>query len=56
MEIVTRKVKGLVKRVGNETPYDLFIYNVLVAFLTNNLSEEQFKIASTLLQKEGYLV
>jgi hypothetical protein len=58
MEIVTRRVKSLLKRTAEpETAdqFDFFILHVLRSFLTNSLSEEQVKIASALLQKEGYL-
>lgn len=58
MEIVTRKVKSLLKKVENPAEaenFDLFMHNVLTAFLTNNLSPEQVKVTMSLLEKEGYL-
>ena len=58
MEIVTRRVKSLLKRTDdteNLDQFDLFMLNVLTSFLTTNLSEEQTKIVAALLQKEGYI-
>lgn len=57
MEIVTRRVKSLLKRVNEENPeqFDLFMSRVLEAFLTNNLSAEQTKVVIALLVKEGYM-
>lgn len=57
MEIVTRRVKSLLKRLDEQNPekFDVFIHGVLVAFLTQNLSSEQVKVSTALLQKEGYL-
>lgn len=57
MEIVTRRVKSLLKRLDEQNPekFDVFIHGVLVSFLTQNLSPEQVKVSAALLQKEGYL-
>jgi len=57
MEIVTRRVKSLLKKVEdpNAEKFDLFLHDVLKAFLTGNLSPEQTKIVVALLQKEGYI-
>lgn len=58
MQIVTRKVKSLLKKVENtETAerFDVFMYDVLKSFLTGNLSQEQCSIVTALLLKEGYL-
>lgn len=57
MEIVTRRVKSLLKRLEDQNPekFDIFMHGVLVSFLTQNLSAEQVKVAAALLQKEGYI-
>lgn len=57
MEIVTRRVKSLLKRVQEENPepFDIFIHGVITSFLTQNLSTDQTKIVVALLQKEGYI-
>jgi hypothetical protein len=57
MEIVTRKVKSLLKKVEdpNAEKFDIFMHGVLTSFLTNELSSEQVKVVVALLQKEGYL-
>lgn len=57
MEIVTRRVKSLLKRIEdpNAEKFDLFMHSVLNAFLTQNLSPEQVKVVGALLQKEGYI-
>lgn len=57
MEVVTRRVKSLLKKVEdpNAEKFDLFMYDVLRSFLTGNLSPEQAKIVISLLQKEGYI-
>lgn len=57
MEIVTRKVKSLLKKVEdpNAEKFDIFMHKVLTSFLTGNLSPEQVKIVVALLQKEGYI-
>jgi hypothetical protein len=56
MEIITRRVKSLLKRL-QETPepFDTFMLDVLKSYLTNQLSAEQAKVAAALLEKEGYL-
>lgn len=57
MEIVTRRVKSLLKRLEEQNPekFDIFMHGVLTAFLTQNLSADQVKVAAALLQKEGYI-
>ena len=57
MEIVTGRVKSLLKKVEdpNAEKFDLFMHQVLLSFLTGNLSPEQVKIVVALLQKEGYI-
>jgi hypothetical protein len=57
MEIVTRKVKSLLKKVEdpNAEKFDIFMHGVLTSFLTSELSAEQVKVVVALLQKEGYL-
>jgi hypothetical protein len=57
MEIVTRKVKSLLKKVEdpNAEKFDIFMHGVLTSFLTSELSAEQAKVVVALLQKEGYL-
>lgn len=57
MEIITRRVKSLLKRLGEETPdqFDGFMFDVLRSYLTSQLSPEQAKVAAALLEKEGYL-
>jgi hypothetical protein len=57
MEIVTRRVKSLLKKVEdpNAEKFDIFMHQVLTAFLTSNLSTDQTKIVVALLQKEGYI-
>lgn len=57
MEIVTRRVKSLLKKVQetNAEPFDVFMHGVLTAYLTNNLSAEQTKVVTALLVKEGYM-
>lgn len=57
MELVSRRVKSLLKKVEdpNAEKFDLFMHEVLLSFLTNQLSPEQVKVVTVLLQKEGYL-
>lgn len=57
MELVSRRVKSLLKKVEdpNAEKFDLFMHEVLLSFLTNQLSPEQVKVVTALLQKEGYL-
>lgn len=57
MELISRKVKSLLKRVSGPDVdrFDLFTHDVIMAFLTKQLSPEQVKVVSAFLQKEGYL-
>lgn len=57
MEIVTRRVKSLLKRNQDQNPdaYDVFMQRVIESFLTQNLSAEQTKVVIALLAKEGYM-
>jgi hypothetical protein len=57
MEIVTRRVKSLLKRNQDQNPdaYDIFMQRVIESFLTQNLSAEQTKVVIALLAKEGYM-
>jgi len=57
MEVITRRVKSLLKRVSEPTPdqFDVFMLDVLRAYLSQNLSPDQAKVSAALLEKEGYL-
>ena len=57
MEIVTRRVKSLLKRNQDQNPdaYDIFMQRVIESFLTQNLSAEPTKVVIALLAKEGYM-
>lgn len=57
MELVTRRVKSLLKRVQEQNPdsFDVFMHRVIESFLTQNLSAEQTKVVIALLVKEGYM-
>lgn len=57
MEVITRRVKSLLRRLSEENPdqFDGFMYDVLRSYLTSQLSPEQVKVAAALLEKEGYL-
>jgi len=57
MELISRRVKSLLKRVEdpNADKFDLFMHEVIMSFLSRQLSTEQVQVVIALLQKEGYL-